>query len=118
MIRREELKNIFLESRYIYTFIYLSIQYQLLSSNPTAVPKTKLDYMDPVSNLGSTVLVNLAVVRVTSLNKADSPCVEEEDYSWTQCVKLFISEVKHKTLKHLQIVYMFTKTFLFLESWL
>ena len=55
--------------------------------------------MDPVSNLGSTVLVNLAVVRVTSLNKADTPCVEEEDYSWTQCVKQFISEVK--TLKHL-----------------
>ena len=59
--------------------------------------------MDPVSNLGSTVLVNLAVVKVTSLNKPDSPCVEEEDYSWTQCVKLFISEVKHKTLKHFQI---------------
>ena len=99
MIQREEIKIKFFKSRYIYTFIYLSIQYQLLSSNPTAVPKTKLDYMDPVSNLGSTVLVNLAVVQVTSLNKPDSPCVEEEDYSWTQCVKQFISEVK--TLKHL-----------------
>ena len=55
--------------------------------------------MDPVSNLGSTVLVNLAVVKVTSLNKADSPCVEEEQYSWTQCVKQFISEVKHLNFK-------------------
>ena len=55
--------------------------------------------MDPVSNLGSTVLVNLAVVKVTSLNKPDSPCVEEEEYSWTQCVKQFISEVKHLNFK-------------------
>ena len=31
--------------------------YQFVSSNPSTVPRTKLDYMDPVSNLGTMVLV-------------------------------------------------------------
>ena len=39
-------------------------QYRFESTNPAATPTTKLDYNDPVSNLGSVVMVYVDVVKV------------------------------------------------------
>ena len=67
--------------------------YLCASSNPSTIPKTTLDYMDPVSNFGTVVLVYMDVVRVTTLNKADQPCVEDSsDYSWTECTRMFVNK--------------------------
>ena len=72
--------------------------YQFVSSNPSTVPRTKLDYMDPVSNLGTMVLVYLNVVKVTNLNNPDHPCTNSQDYQWTQCVRGFINEATNHKL--------------------
>ena len=67
--------------------------YLFASSNPSTIPKTTLDYMDPVSNFGTVVLVYMDVVKVTTLNMADRPCVENtEDYSWTECTRMFVNK--------------------------
>ena len=73
--------------------------YQFVSSNPSTVPRTKLDYMDPVSNLGTSVLVYLNVVKVTNLNKPDHPCANSKDYQWTQCVRGFINKATNNKLR-------------------
>ena len=39
-------------------------RYRFESTNPAATPTTKLDYNDPVSNLGSVVMVYVDVVKV------------------------------------------------------
>ena len=72
--------------------------YQFVSSNPSTVPRTKLDYMDPVSNLGTMVLVYLNVVKVTNLNNPDHPCTISQDFQWTQCVRGFINEATNHKL--------------------
>ena len=72
--------------------------YQFVSSNPSTVPRTKLDYMDPVSNMGTSVLVYLNVVKVTNLNKPDHPCTNSQDFRWTQCVRGFINKATRNKL--------------------
>ena len=72
--------------------------YQFVSSNPSTVPRTKLDYMDPVSNIGTMVLVYLNVVKVTNLNKPDHPCANSQNYKWTQCVRGFINKATNNKL--------------------
>ena len=39
-------------------------RYRFESTNPAVSPSTKLDYNDPVSNLGSVVMVYVDVVKV------------------------------------------------------